>query len=127
MRIRSGPATVSAEERSEYATGASALGRQLRSGEARARRPAEFTSIRIGLEGKVDSDSGSRPNYPYGIACLLCVPLGGRSGPNPFAWASAGIHFSGIAWLYFPGGLIPGSEGSFQCLVDAEPTCNSLA
>ena len=62
MQIRSGPATVSAEEGSKYATGAIALGRQLPSKEARARRPAEFTSIRIDLEGKVDNDSGIRPN-----------------------------------------------------------------
>src|SRR5580704_15330268 len=41
-----------------------ALGRQLPSEEARARRPAEFTSIRIDLEGKVDNDSGIRSNNP---------------------------------------------------------------
>jgi len=42
-----------------------ALGRQLQSEEARARRPAEFTSIRVDLEGKVDNDSGIEPYNPF--------------------------------------------------------------
>jgi hypothetical protein len=50
--IRRGPATVSGEERSRLATGAKALGRQLRSDELQARRPTEFTPIRIDLEGR---------------------------------------------------------------------------
>jgi hypothetical protein len=60
VQIRSGPATVSVEERSEPSHWRrTALGRQFRSDETRARRPAEFTSIEIDLEGKVDGDSGN--------------------------------------------------------------------
>src|SRR6202012_1957606 len=40
------------------ATGAFALGRQLRSDDLQARRPTEFSPIRIGLEGRPKAISG---------------------------------------------------------------------
>jgi hypothetical protein len=65
VKIRHGPATVSGEDRSKQATGAQALGRQLRSDEPQARRPTEFTPIRIELEGSVGDESCklARPRY----------------------------------------------------------------
>jgi len=51
VQIRRGPATVSGEGGSRFATGI-LLGRQLSSDEPQARRPTEFISIRIDLEGR---------------------------------------------------------------------------
>jgi hypothetical protein len=97
VRIRSGPATVSAEERSEYATGEAT--RWEGSFNPKKREPgdlAEFTSIRIGLEGKVDNDSGIRPNLRFvcGIGRGIFSPVRlGRGETRPAGLCSTRIVF----------------------------------